>query len=205
MTTVIKSKYKVCRRLNVSIWGNAKDAFNSRSERPGQHGPKGRSKKSDYGIHLDAKQTIKAHYGRVREKQFKNLFARAAKMKGNTAENFAGLLERRLDIIVYRLNLAPSIFAARQLVSHKHFKVNGKIANIASMLLKDGDEITVADSSKETIIITETAKKQERAVPSYLSFDASSLTGKKIRSANISDIPYPFQADFNKVVEFYNQ
>jgi small subunit ribosomal protein S4 len=205
VTKIIKAKYKVSRRLGKSVWGDAKDPFNTKNYRPGQHGPTGRVKTSDYGTHLQAKQLVKAHYGRVTEKQFRNTFDLANKMKGNTAENFAGLLEKRIDMVVYRLNLAPSIFAARQLVSHKHVKLNGKKVNIASLKVKEGDLIELKDSSKQIIICAEAAKKVERSVPGYLTLDADAMSGTFARTPSISDIPYPFQADFNKIVELYSR
>jgi small subunit ribosomal protein S4 len=205
VTKIIKAKYKASRRLGKSIWGDAKDPVNTKNYRPGQHGPTGRVKTSDYGIHLQAKQIVKSHYGRVTEKQFRNTFALATKMKGNTAENFAGLLEKRIDMVVYRLNLAPSIFAARQLVSHKHVKLNGKKVNIASLRVKEGDLIELKDSSKQIIICAESAKKIERSVPAYLSLDSDAMSGVFVRTPSISDIPYPFQADFNKIVELYSR
>lgn len=204
MTKILKSKYKASRRLGNPIWGNPKDPFHTRNYRPGQHGPNSRGKKSDYGIHLDEKQLVKCHYGRITEKQFKNLFVKASKMKGNTAENFAGLLERRLDMVVYRLNLAPSIFAARQLVSHKHIKLNGRKVNVASVLVKEGDIIELTDSAKQFAVCMESASKMERDVPEYLGFDPDKYTGTFVRVPMISDIPYPFQADFNKIVEYYS-
>lgn len=204
MTKIIKAKYKVSRRLGKSIWGDGKDAFNTKNYRPGQHGPNSRIKTSDYGLHLQAKQAIKSHYGRVTEKQFKNTFALASKMKGNAAENFAGLLERRLDMVVYRMNLAPSIFAARQLVSHNHVRLNGKKVNIASLKVKEGDVIELKASSKQIVVFLESAQKQERRVPDYLTLDAEKMSGTFVRTPMISDIPYPFVPDFNKVVEFYS-
>lgn len=205
MTKIIKAKYKVSRRLGQSIWGDAKDPINKKNYRPGQHGANAKVKPSDYGDHLRAKQTIKAHYGRITEKQFKNTFAKATKMKGNTAENFAGLLERRLDIIAYRMNFAATIFAARQLVSHGHLRLNGKKANIPSMLLKEGDVLSLKDSSKEKVVYVESMQKQERNVPEYLAFNTNEMTGSFVRVPMISDIPYPFQADFNKIIEFYSK
>lgn len=205
VTKIIKAKYKASRRLGKSVWGDAKDPFNTKNYRPGQHGPSGRPKTSDYGTHLQAKQLVKAHYGRITEKQFRNTFTLANKMKGNTAENFAGLLEKRIDMVVYRLNLAPSIFAARQLVSHKHVKLNGKKVNIPSLRVKEGDVIELKDSSKQIVICAESAQKLERSVPNYLSLDADSMSGTFVRTPSISDIPYPFEADFNKIVELYSR
>lgn len=205
MTRIIKAKYKASRRLGKSVWGDEKDPFNTKNYRPGQHGPNGRPKTSDYGTHLQAKQLVKAHYGRITEKQFRNTFILANKMKGNTAENFAGLLERRIDMVVYRLNLAPSIFAARQLVSHKHVKLNGMRINIPSLRLKEGDTIELKDTSKQIVICTGSLQKLERSVPNYLSLDTNSMAGTFVRIPSISDIPYPFEADFNKIVELYSR
>lgn len=205
MTKIINSKYKASRRLGASLWGTGKDAFATRNYRPGQHGQNTMIKTSDYGLHLKAKQRLRFHYGRVNEKQFRNAFALALKMKGNTGENFVGLLERRLDAVVYRLNLAPSIFAARQLVSHCHIKVNGKKVNIPSQRLKEGDVVELRDSSKQIAIILESAAKLERTVPDYLTFDPSALSGKFIRTPTISDVPYPFDPEVHLVVELYSR
>jgi len=204
VTKVIRSKYKVSRRLGTSIWGNTKDPFHTKNFRPGQHGPTGRVKTSDYGIHLRAKQAIKNHYGRVTEVQFRNTFKIAVKMKGNTAENFAGLLESRLDMIVYRMNLAPTIFAARQLVSHCNIKLNGEKVNIPSARLKPGDTVELKDSVKQVPIYMEAALKQERMVPEYLTVDPNTMSGKYIRVPLISDIPYPFEPNFGKITEYYS-
>jgi len=204
VTKIVKSKYKASRRLGTSIWGDGKDPFHTRNFRPGQHGPTGRVKTSDYGLHLHAKQSVKAHYGRVTEKQFKNTFMLANKMKGNTAENFAGLLERRLDMVVYRMNLAPTIFAARQLVTHGHVTLNGKKVNIPSQRLKEGDKVEFKDASKQIAVYMESAQKQERMVPEYLSMDPGKMSGEFLRIPMISDIPYPFEANFGKIVEYYS-
>lgn len=205
MTTIVSSKYKASRRHGSSLWGTGKDAFNTRNYRPGQHGQKPNSKTSDYGLHLKAKQRLRAYYGRVNEKQFRNSFDIASKMKGNTAENFIGLLERRLDMVVYRLGIAPTIFAARQLVSHKHIKVNGKRVNIASQRLKAGDVIELMENSKQIPIILDAVSKAERAVPTYLNFDADSMTGKFVVVPTVSDVPYPFESQIQLIVEFYSR
>ena len=204
MTKIVKSKYKVSRRLGTSIWGDGKDPFHTRNFRPGQHGPTGRVKTSDYGLHLHAKQSVKAHYGRITEKQFKNTFMLANKMKGNTAENFASLLEQRLDMVVYRMNLAPTIFAARQLVSHGHVTLNGKKVNIPSQRITVGDKVEFKDRSKQIVVYLESAQKQERMVPEYLSMDPGKMSGEFLRKPMISDIPYPFEANFGKIVEYYS-
>ncbi|WP_253307917.1 MULTISPECIES: 30S ribosomal protein S4 [unclassified Rickettsia] len=205
MTKIVSSKYKASRRLGVSLWGDSKDAFNTRNYRPGQHGQNTMIKTSDYGLHLKAKQRLKCHYGRINEKQFRNIFALAQKMKGNTGENFIGLLESRLDTVVYRMNIVSTIFAARQLVSHGHIKVNGRKADIASMRLKEGDVVELKDSTKQMAVVLESVSKQGQTAPSYLSFDATSFSGKFIRVPVLSDVPYPFEPEVNLVIELYSR
>ncbi|HJD55822.1 MAG TPA: 30S ribosomal protein S4 [Rickettsia endosymbiont of Pyrocoelia pectoralis] len=205
MTKIVKSKYKASRRLGVSLWGDSKDAFNTRNYRPGQHGQNTMIKTSDYGLHLKAKQRLKCHYGRITEKQFRNIFAFAQKMKGNTGENFIGLLESRLDTLVYRMNIAPTIFAARQLVSHGHIRVNGRKADIASMRLKENDIIEIKESSKQIPVIKESISKQGQTTADYVSFDADSTSGKYLRIPTISDVRYPFEPEVNLVIELYSR
>jgi small subunit ribosomal protein S4 len=206
MTKILSAKYKASRRLGVTIWGNGKDPFHKKNYRPGQHGQAAMmGKTSDYGLHLRAKQRIKAHYGRINERQFRNIFVLAQKMKGNTGENFIGLLESRLDTVVYRMNLASTIFGARQLVTHGHIRVNGKKVNIPSYKLKIGDIITLKDSSKQLTVVTESVSKMERSVPDYISFDADSLSGKMVRIPLVSDVPYPFEPEVHFVVELYSR
>lgn len=204
MTKIIKTKYKASRRLGTSIWGDSKDPFHTRNFRPGQHGATGRVKSSDYGSHLHAKQIVKSHYGRITEKQFRNTFRAAAKMKGNTAENFAGLLESRLDMVVYRMNLAPTIFSARQLVSHCNVKLNNQKVNIPSIRLKVGDKVELKNTAKTIPLYVESVQKQERVVPGYLSIDSTAMSGEYLRVPMISDIPYPFEPHFGKIIEYYS-
>ncbi len=206
MTKILSTKYKASRRLGVSIWGDAKDPFHKKNYRPGMHGQTtNMNKTSDYGLHLKAKQRIKAHYGRINERQFRNVFILAQKMKGNTGENFIGLLESRLDSIVYRMNIAASIFAARQLVTHCHIRVNGKKVNIPSYRVKIGDVITLKDSSKQLPVIIESVNKMVRQVPDYISFDSHTFTGKLVRIPVVSDVPYPFDPEVHFVVELYSR
>jgi small subunit ribosomal protein S4 len=205
MTKIVQAKYKVSRRLNASIWGDEKDPFLKKNYKPGQHGQTSNTKASDFGLHLKAKQRLKCHYGRISETQFKNIFKKAYKMRGNSAEQFVGLLESRLDAVVYRMNFTNSIFAARQLVSHKHIKVNGKTVNIPSYTLKEGDEIEIKESSKNIPNVLEATTKLTRKVPSYLSFDASHFKGKFIKKPEISEVPYPFESEVHLVVEFYSR
>lgn len=204
MTKILSSKFKASRRLGTSIWGSGKDSFNKRSSRPGQHGANTMHKLSDYGLHLRAKQRLKNHYGRVTEKQFRNLFILARKNKGNTAEAFIGLLESRLDAVTYRLGIAPTIFAARQIVSHGHMRVNGKRVNIPSYRVAVGDIIEVKDSSKQLPIILESVKNNSH-VPDYFEFNAAKLSGKMLRVPLTSDVPYPFDPEVHLVVELYSK
>ncbi len=205
MTKILSAKYKASRRLGVTIWGDNKDPFHKKNYRPGQHGQSAVVKNSDYGLHLKAKQRIKAHYGRINERQFRNIFALAQKMKGNTGENFVALLESRLDAVVYRMNIGPTIFASRQLVTHGHVRVNGKKVNIPSYRLRVGDVITLKDSSVQLPVVVESAQKMSRTVPDYLEFDVGSMTGKFNRLPVISDVPYPFEPEVHFVVELYSR
>jgi small subunit ribosomal protein S4 len=205
VTKIVKSKYKVSRRLGVNLWGRAKDPFNTRNFPPGQHGAVGFKKPSDYGTQLKAKQKLKAYYGNILEKQFRLIFKEATRLKGDTGTNLIGLLERRIDAVVYRLNLAPTIFAARQLVNHKHIKVNGKTLNIISARIKEGDVIEVSAKSREIPIIIDAVKKMEREVPGYLEFDAKAMKGTFLRTPALADVPYPVQMEPNLVIEFYSR
>lgn len=204
MSRVIKSKYKLSRRLGTSVWGEERDAFHKKNYRPGQHGSSSMGKASDYGLHLRAKQLLKFHYGRITEKQFRNIFKMAQRIKGNTAEIFIQLLERRLDVIVYRLNIAPTIFAARQLVSHNHILVNGKKVNIASYRVNKDDVIEIAQSSQKMPIITESLNKMARKIPPYLSFNTNNMSSTLLHLPVISEVPYPFDPQVNLVIEFYS-
>jgi len=206
VTNVAKSKYKVSRRLMTSIWGDAKDPVHRKNYRPGQHGATTRVRASSYGLHLKAKQTIKAHYGRIKEHQLKAVFTLAKKMKGNTADNFISLLERRLDMVVYRLNLAPTIFAARQLVSHKHVMVNKKIVNIASFRVKNGDTVSLTDKTHALTLVSDSLTNMIRKVPDYMKLDIHTKTGCFIHDpASISDVPFPFDTQMQLVVEHYSR
>lgn len=204
MTKIVNSKYKASRRLGVSIWGDAKDPFHSKNYRPGQHGKSTMGKTSDYGLHLRAKQRLRMHYGRVSEKQFRNIFKLASRMKGNIAENFVGLLERRLDAVIYRMNIAPTIFAARQMVSHGHIKVNGRRVNIPSARVSIGDTIEVKQDLKANPLVQNALSRNEKRVPDYIEFNNNDVSGKVLRIPSISDVPYPFDPELNLIVEFYS-
>ena len=204
MTKIVQAKYKICRRLGVNLWGNAKDAFNKRNYAPGQHGSSMQKRKTAYGTQLNAKQKLKGYYN-IQEKQFKNTFLKAKQQKGNTSENLVGLLERRLDAVIYRLNLAPTIFSARQLVSHRHVLVNGKRVNIPSYNVKPGDVVELKDSAKQLPICIDSVAKMERPVPAYLSFDPKEFKGSYIAVPKLSDVPYPVVMEPNLVIELYSK
>ena len=148
MTKRTSAKHKLDRRMGENIWGRPKSPVNKREYGPGQHGQRRKGKVSDFGIQLRAKQKLKGYYGDVTEKQFKRCYQEAARMKGDTGQNLIGLLEQRLDMIVYRAKFAPTIFAARQLVSHGHIRVNGVKCNIASRRCFIGDEITLGSKAQ---------------------------------------------------------
>lgn len=206
MSKIVTSKSKISRRLGVSLWGRGKDAFNTRSNPPGQHGAAGagRKKHSNFGTQLRAKQQLKGYYN-MSEKQFYKNYEEASRRKGDTSENLVGLLERRLDAVVYRANLAPTIFSARQLVSHKHILVNGKNVNIPSYHVKDGDVIEIKEKSKQIPIIIEAAQKIEREVPGYLSGDLGNFKVTFTRQPQFAEIPYPVRMEPHLVVEFYSR
>ena len=149
MTKRLNSKHKVDRRLKVNLWGRPKSPFNTRAYGPGQHGQSKQGKPSDYGIQLQAKQKLKAYYGNINERQFRNIYKKAVMLKGDTGENLIGLLERRLDAVIYRAKFATTIFSARQLINHGHVRVNGKKVNIGSYLVKEEDTIEIRDKSKQ--------------------------------------------------------
>tara|TARA_A100000171_G_scaffold3848_1_gene3152 strand:+ start:1219 stop:1836 length:618 start_codon:yes stop_codon:yes gene_type:complete len=205
MTKRINSKYKIDRRLGVNLWGRPKSPVNARSYRPGQHGQSRVGKISDYGLQLRAKQQLKGYYGNIGEKQFRRLFQEAVRRRGDTGENLIGLLERRLDAVVYRMKLAPTVFASRQLINHGHFMVNGRRVNIASYQLKDGDTVEVRQKSREFVVILEALQSQEREVPDYIEVDAKGMKGTYLRNPSLSDVPYPVQMEPHLVVEYYSR
>ena len=203
MTKRTSAKYKIDRRMGENIWGRPKSPVNRREYGPGQHGQRRKAKLSDFGIQLRAKQKLKGYYGDLTEKQFRRIYAEAERVKGDTGENLVGLLERRLDAVVYRAKLVPTIFAARQFVNHKHVRVNGKIVNIPSYRVKEGDVIEVRQRSKQMASILEAIQLPERDVPDYLDVDHSKLTVTFLRTPALADVPYPVIMEPNLVVEFY--
>ena len=203
MTKRTSAKYKIDRRMGENIWGRAKSPVNKREYGPGQHGQRRKNKLSDFGTQLRAKQKLKGYYGDMTEKQFKKVFAEAARVKGDTGENLIGLLERRLDAVIYRAKFVPTIFAARQFVNHGHITVNGARVNIASYRVKEGDVIAVRERSRQLAIVLESAQLTERDVPDYLEVDHSKMTATFVRVPGLGDVPYAVQMEPNLVVEYY--
>jgi small subunit ribosomal protein S4 len=198
-------KYGISRRLGVNLWGRAKDPVAKRNFPPGQHGLMGYKKLTDYGVQLQAKQKLRKYYGDISEKQFKKLYLEAARRKGDTGENLIGLLESRLDAIVYRSTLVPTIFAARQFVNHGHVYVDGKRVTIPSYKVKPGQVITVREKSKQLPLVQESIKSNERSAPDYLEVDTDKLAVKYGRVPAFGDVPYPVVMEPHLVIEFYSR
>ena len=203
MTKRTSAKYKIDRRMGENIWGRPKSPVNRRSYGPGQHGQRRKSKMSDFGLQLRAKQKLKGYYGDLTEKQFRRIYGEAERVKGDTGENLVGLLERRLDAVVYRAKFVPTVFAARQFVNHAHVTVNGKSVNIPSYRVKEGDVIEVRQKSKQMALVLEAAQSSERDVPDYLEVDHSKMTCTFVRTPSLADVPYPVMMEPNLVVEYY--
>lgn len=198
------AKFKICRRLGENLWGRDKCPTNTNPAGPGQHGAR-RKKLTDFGIQLREKQKLKGYYGNISEKQFRRIFADAARRKGDTSENLIALLECRLDTMVYRMNMAPTVFACRQLVNHKHVLVNGKVVNIPSYRCKAGDVIELREKAKQIPATMLALEKMEREVPEYLQFDPKAVKGSMIRLPQADEVPYPVQMNTSLVVEFYSR
>ena len=197
------AKYKIDRRMGENIWGRPKSPINARSYGPGQHGQRRKSKVSDFGLQLRAKQKLKGYYGNLTEKQFSRTYNEAARRKGNTSENLIALLESRLDAIVYRAKFVPTPFAARQFVNHGHILVNGKRVNIPSYRVKVGDIVQVRERSRNMALVLEALQLAERDTPDYVEVDAKAMTAKYIRMPELAEVPYPVKMEPNLVVEFY--
>ena len=198
------SKYKINRRLAVNLWGRPKSPYNKREYGPGQHGQR-RRKPSDYGIQLAAKQKLKGYYGNITERQFRRYYAEAIRRRGDTGEHLVQLLERRLDAVIYRMKFVPTVFAARQFVSHGHVRVNGRRVTIPSYQVKDNDVVEVESKSRELPMVLEAIVLGERDVPDYLEVDYKKMQGKFLRGPKLADVPYPVQMEPNLVVEYYSR
>ena len=178
MTKRIRAKHKIDRRLGENIWGRPKSPLNRREFRPGQHGERRMQKLSDYGQQLKAKQKLKGYYGNITERQFHRIYVEAARLKGSTSEHVIGLLERRLDAVVYRAKFVPTVFAARQFVSHGHVTVNGRRVTIPSYRVRVGDVIEVKEKARQLPLVLEAIKSPERDVPDYVEADHNKMVGK---------------------------
>ena len=204
MTKRHSSKYKIDRRLGVNLWGRPKSPFNKRPYGPGQHGQR-RSKATDFGIQLMALQKLKGYYGNIGEKQFRRYYQKATRRKGDTGENLVGLLEHRLDAVVYRAKFVPTVFSARQFVNHGHVRVNGKRVNIASYSVKIGDVVSVRESSRAIPMVVAAIDSSERELPEYLETNHAVFSTKLLRTPTLDEIPYPVTMEPNLVVEFYSR
>lgn len=205
MSKRIQAKKKFSRKLGGSLWGAAKDPFLKRNYKPGQHGALSRTRMSDYGTQLRAKQRMKFYYGNISEKQFRNTFKAASATKGDVSENFVALLEARLDAVVYRANFVATVFAARQFVNHKHITVNGKVVNIPSYRLKVGDVVAVRDSSQKLAIVIDALDKMDRDVPSYLTLEKENFSIKLNAKASFAEIPYAIEMEPHLITEYYSR
>jgi len=205
MSKRLSTKYKIDRRMGENIWGRPKSPVNRREYGPGQHGQRRKSKLSDFGIQLRAKQKLKGYYGNISEKQFRKIYAEASRIKGDTSENLIGLLERRLDAIVYRAKFVATVFAARQFINHGHIKVNGQRVNIPSYRCKPGDVIEVREKSRQLAFVLEAVQLAERDVPEYITSYHSKMTASLVSVPAFADVPYPVMMEPNLVVEYYSR
>ena len=205
MTKRIRAKHKIDRRMGENIWGRPKSPVNKRENRPGQHGDRRSSKLSDFGQQLRAKQKLKGYYGNISERHFRRLYTEAVRLKGSTSEHLVGLLEQRLDTIVYRAKFVPTVFAARQFISHGHIKVNGKRVNISSYRCRVGDVVEIREKSRGMGLVLEATQSAERDVPDYLEVDHSKMTATFQRIPALADVPFPVIMEPNLVVEFYSR
>jgi small subunit ribosomal protein S4 len=205
MTKRVEAKHKIDRRMGQNIWGRPKSPVNRREYGPGQHGQRRKGKLSDFGVQLRAKQKLKGYYANISEKQFRSIYGAAIRMRGDSGANLIGLLERRLDAVIYRAKFVPTVFAARQFINHGHVKVNGRRVNIASFQMKVGDVVEVKDKSKQLALVLEATGLAERDVPDYIEADHSKMTAKLARVPTLTEVPYPVQMEPHLVVEYYSR
>src|SRR5205823_5008094 len=205
MTKRHEAKYKIDRRMGQNVWGRPKSPVNKREYGPGQHGQRRKGKLSDYGVQLRAKQKLRGYYGNISERQFRGIYAEARRLKGDTGAHMIGLLERRLDALIYRAKLVPTVFAARQFISHGHVNVNGKPVTISSMRVKVDDVVEVKEKSKQLALVLEATSLAERDVPDYIEVNHSKMTAKLIRVPHLNEVPYAVQMEPHLVVEFYSR
>ena len=205
MTKRTTSKYKLDRRMGQNIWGRNKSPISRRNYGPGQHGQRKSRKLSDYGTQLHAKQKLKGYYGNITERQFRRYYEQASRKIGDTGEQMIGLLERRLDAVVFRAKFAPTPFSARQLVSHGHIAVNGRRVTISSYLVTEGDTIELRKKAKDLALVLDATKSSERDVPDYIDADHGKMSAKFLRTPKLADVPYAVQMQPSLVVEFYSR
>ncbi len=194
-------KTKIARRFSEPIFGPSK-SLTKKNYPPGMHGRGRRKKQSEYAVQLMEKQKAKYIYG-VLEKQFANLFDKAARQKGITGENLLALLESRLDNTVYRFGIAPTRRAARQIVLHKHITVNGEVVNIPSYHLKPGDVVAVREKSKSLETITTSLSVRNARQFTWLEWDGRELSGKLNQYPTRDQIPEKIQEQL--IVELYSK
>ncbi len=199
-----QSKYKINRRLGENLWGRPKSPVNRRESGPGEHGQR-RRKPSDFGLQLAAKQKLRGYYGNITEKQFRRTYQEAVRTRGDTTEALIGLLERRLDAVVYRMKFVPTVFAARQFVNHGHVLVNGRKVNIPSYRVKEGDVIEVKEKSRDMVLVLEGVESPERDLPDYVDVDLDKRRGTFVRTPKFADVPYPVHMEPNLVIEYYSR
>ena len=205
MSKRISAKHKLDRRMGENIWGRPKSPVNRREYGPGQHGQRRKGKLSDFGVQLRAKQKLRGYYANISERQFRKIYQEATRLRGDTGAILIGLLERRLDAFIYRAKFMPTVFSARQFVSHGHVTVNGKRVTIPSFRVKVGDVVELAGRAKEMAIALEASQSTERDVPDYLEIDHKKMSGKMLRVPTLSEVPYPVQMEPHLVVEFYSR
>ena len=205
MTKRLNSKHKVDRRLKVNLWGRPKSPFNTRAYGPGQHGQSRQGKPSDYGIQLQAKQKLKAYYGNINERQFRNIYKKAVMLKGDTGENLIGLLREKIGCSNLQSKICNNIFSARQLINHGHVRVNGKKVNIGSYIVKEEDTIEIRDKSKQLAIIDIALASKERETPEYIQMDEKNKKVKFVRVPKFEEVPYPIVMEPNLVIEYYSR
>jgi len=203
VTKRTSAKYKIDRRMGENIWGRPKSPVNRREFGPGQHGQRRKGKMSDFGLQLRAKQKLKGYYGDLTEKQFRRIFSEAERKRGDTGELLIGLLEQRLDAVVYRAKFVPTMFAARQFVNHGHVRVNGKKVDIPSFRVSVGDVITLSEKAKQMALVIEATQSGERDVAEYVDADHNKMTATYVRVPSLSDVPYPVVMEPSLVVEYY--
>jgi small subunit ribosomal protein S4 len=205
MTKRAEAKYKIDRRMGQNIWGRPKSPVNRREYGPGQHGQRRKQKLSDFGVQLRAKQKLKGYYGNISERQFRNIYQEAIRRSGDSSEQLVGLLESRLDAVVYRAKFVPTVFASRQFINHGHIQVNGKRVTIPSYRCKPGDVVSVKDASKQLALVLEATQSAERDVPDYVEADHNKMTATFVRRPAFADIPYAVQMEPHLVVEYYSR